>query len=83
MSGLSEGSIVQHRTGNGDDYFGHMPHLRKRFMTSDHKYKNQKKFIAKRKAERLGRLVLWVKPEHKETFRELSRQLHMITRHLA
>ena len=52
-------------------------------MTSDDKYKNQNNFIARRKAEGLERLVLWVKPEHKEAFKLLSRQPHAISRHLA
>ena len=47
------------------------------------KHKNQRKFIAARKAEGLERLILWVKPEDKSALKEIARQPHAIAKRRA
>ena len=46
----------------------------------DAPHKNQRKFVAAKKAAGLQRLILWVRPEDKESLKVICRQPHALAR---
>ena len=49
----------------------------------DAPHKHQRKFIAAKKAAGLERLILWVRPEDKESLKMISQQPHAMVRYRA
>ena len=49
----------------------------------DARHKHQRKFIAAKKAAGLERLILWVRPEDKESLKMISQQPHALARYRA
>ena len=49
----------------------------------DARHKHQRKFIAAKKTAGLERLILWVRPEDKESLKMISQQPHALARYRA